>query len=120
MHDATEGGFVAALNELAEASGVGFSVEWEKLALSREVLTLQNNFKLSDEQVLSLSSTGTVLAAVDSGSKEKVKETLRQNGVSAYFIGEFTDKGRVMIKHKEETPFPEEPIDPYSLIISGK
>jgi hydrogenase expression/formation protein HypE len=121
MHDATEGGFVAALNELAEASGVGFSVEWEKLVLSREVLTLQSNFKLSDEQVLSLSSTGTVLAAVDSEAKEKVKETLRQNGVSAYFIGEFTEnKRRALVKFGKEMPFPEIPNDPYSLLVPGK
>ena len=45
MHDATEGGFVAALNELAEASGVGFRVNWEKIPLSKEVLALQNYFK---------------------------------------------------------------------------
>ncbi len=30
MHDATEGGFVAALNELAVASKVGFKVDWER------------------------------------------------------------------------------------------
>jgi len=31
MHDATEGGLTAALNEMAEASSVGFKVEWEKI-----------------------------------------------------------------------------------------
>ncbi len=35
MHDATEGGFVAALNELAEASKVGFRVDWEKIPFQR-------------------------------------------------------------------------------------
>ena len=34
MHDATEGGFVSALNELAEASKVGFKVDWEKIPIS--------------------------------------------------------------------------------------
>ncbi|MGA2680857.1 MAG: AIR synthase-related protein [Candidatus Bathyarchaeia archaeon] len=120
MHDATEGGVVAALNELAEASGVGFRVDWEKLAFSREVLSLQNHFRLSDEQVLSMSSTGTVLVAVDFQATKKVMETLRQNGLTAYFIGEFTEKERVMVKHKEEMPFPEVPIDPYNLIVSEK
>ena len=32
MHDATEGGFIAALNELAEASKLGFEVESDKIA----------------------------------------------------------------------------------------
>ena len=36
MHDATEGGFVAALNELAEASKVGFRVDWEKIPVQRK------------------------------------------------------------------------------------
>ena len=35
MHDATEGGFVAALNELAEASNLGFRVDWEKSLTKR-------------------------------------------------------------------------------------
>ena len=36
MHDATEGGFVAALNELAEASKVGFRVDWEKIPIAKK------------------------------------------------------------------------------------
>ena len=44
MHDATEGGFVAALNELSEASKVGFRVDWEKIPLSKEALALEESF----------------------------------------------------------------------------
>ena len=46
MHDATEGGFVAALNELAEASKVGFRIDWEKFAIPEEVLALKKHFSL--------------------------------------------------------------------------
>jgi hydrogenase maturation factor len=121
MHDATEGGFVAALNELAEASEVGFRLDWERLPLSREVLALQNRFGLSDEQVLAMSSTGTVLAAVDPQGQEKVKAALRQSGLEAYFLGEFTEKkGRTLIKFGKEIVFPEVSNDPYGLIVSGK
>ena len=87
MHDATEGGFVAALNELAEASKVGFRVDWEKLPLTKEVLALQKHFKLTDDQVLAMSSTGTILAAVAPQAQEKVKEALRQIGLAACFFG---------------------------------
>ncbi len=120
MHDATEGGFVAALNELAEASGVGFKVDWERLPLSREVLALQNHFGLSDEQVLAMSSTGTVLAAVDPQGQEKVKTALKKNMLEAYFLGEFTEKGCTLIKFGKEADFPEVPSDPYGLIVSGR
>ena len=41
MHDATEGGFVACLNELAEASGTGFVIEWEKIPISKEALLIK-------------------------------------------------------------------------------
>jgi hydrogenase maturation factor len=121
MHDATEGGFVAALNELAEASGVGFRVDWEKIHLSKEVLALQSYFNLSDEQVLATSSTGTVLAAVDPQATEKVNAALRQGGLTASFLGEFTEnEGRVMVKQGKEISFPEVPDDPYGLIVSGR
>ena len=121
MHDATEGGFVAALNELANASGVGFRVDWEKIHLSKEVLALQSYFNLSDEQVLAMSSTGTVLAAVDHQAQEKVNAALRQCGLTASFLGEFTENQvRVMVKRGKEMSFPEVPDDRYGLIVSGR
>ena len=121
MHDSTEGGFVAALNELAEASGLGFKVTWEKIPLLKEVLALQRYFNLSDDQVLAMSSTGTVLAAVDPHAREKANAALKQSGLTAYFLGEFTEnKGHVMAKARKEAPFPEIPDDPYGLIVSGR
>ena len=120
MHDATEGGFLVALNELAEASGVGFRVDWEKIPLSREVLALQNYFNLTDEQVLAMSSTGTVLAAVDAKATDKVKAALMQNGLSAYFIGEFKEnKDKILVKLGKESSFPKVSNDPYTSIISS-
>jgi hydrogenase maturation factor len=121
MHDATEGGFVAALNELAEASKVGFRVNWEKIPVCKEVLALQDYFKFNGNQVLAVSSTGAILAAVDAQAQEKVKTTLSKNGLSACFLGGFTEnKERVLIKAGEEVPFPQVADDPYTLILSGK
>jgi hydrogenase expression/formation protein HypE len=121
MHDATEGGFVAALNELAEASSVGFRVEWEKFVVKDEVLALKRHFRLTDEQVLALSSTGTILAAVAPQNKETVEAILRQNGLSASFIGEFTkNKTRVLIKDKKEQAFPNVADDPYTRLLATK
>ena len=119
MHDATEGGLVAALNEMAEASGVGFRVEMEKIPISAEVRILQENFRLSDEEVLSMSSTGTILAAVDAQAKSHVEEILRRNGVSASFLGKFIkSKKRVLVKNGRNLPFPQVADDPYSKILS--
>lgn len=121
MHDATEGGLVAALNEMAEASKVGFKVEFEKMPISSEVRILQESFQLSDEQVLSMSSTGTILAAADAQAKDRVEETLRRNGFSASFLGVCTkSKDRTLVKNNREVPFPIVADDPYDRILLSK
>jgi hydrogenase expression/formation protein HypE len=121
MHDATEGGFVAALNELAQASKLGFRIDWGKLPLTQEVLSLQSYFKLSDAQLLAMSSTGTVLAAVAPEAQEKVKVALSKHGLSAYFLGEFTaNPERILIRKGKEALFPQVADDPYTLLMSGK
>jgi hydrogenase expression/formation protein HypE len=121
MHDATEGGFISAMNELAEASKLGFRIEFEKLPVQCEARILQEEFKLSDEQTLAMSSTGTILAAVDPKAKQAVEEILAKNGLQACFIGEFTkDKKRVLLKGRKKAGFPETAEDPYSVIFSGK
>ena len=119
MHDATEGGLVAALNEVADASEVGFRVEMEKMPVSQEARVLQDHFKLSLSELLSMSSTGTVLAAVDPQAKGKVEEALRRRGVSASFLGTFTkSKKRVLAKSGGDVDFPRVACDPYSRILA--
>ena len=46
---------------------------------------------LSDAQLLAMSSTGTILGAVAPESKDKVAEVLKKQGLTAYFIGEYTE-----------------------------
>ena len=48
MHDTTEGGLTAALNEMAEASKVGFKIELEKIPVPNAVYALKECFKLLD------------------------------------------------------------------------
>jgi len=121
MHDATEGGLTAALNEVAEASRLGFLGEFEKVPVSPEVMKLQQVFRLTEEQILSMSSTGTIVTAVDPKAKEKVQKTIDKIGYPANFLGEFTEnKNRILTRNKKRTPFPEAADDPYAMILSGK
>ncbi len=121
MHDATEGGLTAALNEIAEASNVGFNVDWEKFLFPEEVQVLREAYRLSDEQVLSMSSTGTFLVAVSPDARDKVETLLRQNGVEARLLGSFTkDLRRVLVKNGKERLFPEEADDSYARFLSEK
>jgi len=121
MHDTTEGGLTAALNEMAEASKVGFKIDFEKIPMCKEAQTLRNWSKLSDEQVLSMSSTGTILAAISPEAKNRIEEELRKNNVEASFLGIFTkDMRHILMKNGKETAFPKKAEDPYERILSGK
>jgi hydrogenase maturation factor len=120
LHDATEGGFVSALNELADASKVGLKVIWESIPIPTEVLALKARFGLSYEQVLAMSSTGTILGAVKPEAQVAVKEKLGELGLSGVFIGEFMETGeRVLVKGKKETAFPSTADDPYTLLLAA-
>ena len=120
MHDATEGGFVSALNELAGASKVGITVDWEKITIPPEALMLQKHFGLSDEQVLAMSSTGTILGAVAPESKNKIALALQKLGFTSSFIGEFIEnKERKLVKGGIKTAFPAVADDPYTALMSS-
>jgi hydrogenase maturation factor len=121
MHDITEGGFTAALNEMAEASKVGFQIDFNKIPIPNEIRTLQENFKLSDEQVLAMSSTGTILASVSPKAKEDIERVLRKRGLKPRYIGAFTETlQRVLLKNGKAIRFSKKADDPYARIISGK
>jgi len=121
LHDATEGGVTSALNELAEASKVGFRVDWNRFLFPEPVQILKDTYLLSDSQLLSTSSTGTFLVAVAPGPKANVETVLQQNGVDAQFVGVFIkDLGRVFVKDKKETIFSSQAEDPYARILSTK
>lgn len=121
MHDATEGGLVAGLNELAETSKLGFRVDWESIPVPREALALQKHFGFSDEELLAMSSTGTVLAAVKPQAHKKVKEALKKLGLEAFFIGEFTQSTqRRLVRDGKESTFPMSAIDPYTMMLSAE
>ena len=120
MHDATEGGLTAALNEMAEASKVGFKIEFERIPICKEVKTLRKQFQLSEKQLLSMSSTGTILASVSPKAKEKVETTMRRSKIQANVLGIFTkDTHRTLVRDGKEVLFPEDADDPYARILSG-
>ncbi|MFB3888553.1 MAG: AIR synthase-related protein [Candidatus Bathyarchaeia archaeon] len=121
MHDTTEGGLVSALNELAEASNLGFQADSEQIPVNPEALKLQKFFRLTDERVLAMSSTGTILAAVSPGAKEKALDVLKRNGIPVACIGSLTKtKSRILTKKGVSVPFPAVADDPYATILYGK
>lgn len=119
LHDATEGGFVSALNEMAGASKLGLKVDWHKIPDSAELWALQRHFELSETQMLSMSSTGTIIGAVAPQAKMEVKETIEKLGLTASFMGQFTENpDRALTKDGKTTVFPQISEDPYTTVMA--
>lgn len=118
MHDTTEGGLVAALNEMAENSNLGFTVDSDKFPILEEAQILRKYFDFSQRELLSISSTGTLLAAVDPEKREQALRELQKQGIEASLIGTFTkNRKRVMRQVRKKVDFPEEAEDPYAKIM---
>jgi hydrogenase expression/formation protein HypE len=118
MHDVTEGGLVAALGEMANASDVGFSLNYQDFYLLSELKKLAKHFDLSRDQLLSMSSTGTLLAAISPRHKERILKMLASKGVHPQVVGAFTkSKQRIIRYNRRETGFPVDFDDPYAEII---
>jgi hydrogenase expression/formation protein HypE len=119
MHDATEGGFVAALNEIADASNVGFSIDHAKLPMTREMQILARHFRLSWTQAMSASSTGMLVAAVSPNTRDEAVKALSKLGIVVETIGIFTrDKKRAIKYDEKKARFPAQPDDPYDRIMN--
>jgi hydrogenase maturation factor len=119
MHDTTEGGMLMALNEMAEAANVGFTIHFNLIPIIKEAPVFQEIFALSDADVLAMSSTGTILASVTPEGKTKVEDAMRNIDLPWNYIGSFTtSKQRILIKGGAETPFPRKATDPYVRILS--
>jgi hydrogenase maturation factor len=121
MHDTTEGGLTAALNEMAEASKVGFRIDFEQIPFCKEALNLQQRFHLSDEQLLSMSSTGTIVASINPKTDHQIMKTMERNNLTASILGSFEKtKNRILFKKGKATCFPSDADDPYEMILSGE
>jgi hydrogenase maturation factor len=120
MHDVTEGGFAAALCEVADASKLGFAVDYAKLPITKELEILARHFKLSREQVMSVSSTGTLVAAVSPNAVSEIIQSLVRRGAVAAVVGVFKDSGERTLRYKGKTKkFPLKADDPYSKIMNA-
>ena len=118
MHDATEGGLAACLNEIADASNVGFVLDYPSLQILPELNILSKHFNLSRDQILSISSTGTLLAAISPNHEREVLERLRRRGIDSRIVGIFTKSKKHLLRYDDqEREFPKRFNDPYAEIV---
>ena len=87
MHDATEGGVLGALWEVAEASDKGLIVYSDKIPIAYETSVICDLFCLDP---LRLISSGSMIITCDNG--EMLVDKLKLNGIEASIIGKITGK----------------------------
>ncbi|MFX1252827.1 MAG: AIR synthase-related protein [Promethearchaeota archaeon] len=124
LHDVTEGGLATALNEVAEASGVGFNLDAERLPLSpcfNAVLEALNLHNKVPNPHLGISSTGMVIAAIPSYEVSAALKALSDQKIPAKDVGIFTKKlDRLWYQSSSEQAelFPQKVDDLYADIFS--
>ena len=98
MHDATEGGVLGALWELAEASEVGIEIYEDDINIRQETVEICRIFSINP---IKLISSGVMVMTVSKGKKDLLIDTFNKEGIELTEVGKITDKGRVVIKNGE-------------------
>lgn len=97
MHDATEGGVIGGLFEIADASGVGMDIDESQFIYPAEVSMVCDHFGIDPVKAI---AEGSLLITAEKESTEKILSALRQNGIAASVIGTVTDNSssRIMTR----------------------
>jgi len=88
MHDATEGGVLGAIQELAWASKVGVKVYEEKVPVDPTTKKLCDVLRIDPLRTI---SSGSLVMTVKPGSLREVLEAVRKVGVEAAVVGEVVE-----------------------------
>ena len=104
MHDASEGGILAALWELAESSGVGLSIDLKKLPIRQETVEI---CEFCDVNPYRLLGGGCLVMTTDHGSR--LVNALQEQNIPAVVVGKVTDSKARMIWNGEERRFLDKP-----------
>lgn len=95
MHDATEGGLLGGIYEMAEASGIGVAVYEKAIVLSEPVRQVCGIFNIDP---LIAISEGTLVAAVPPERIADLKRAALVARLPLFEIGEFTERARVFVR----------------------
>ncbi len=113
MHDATEGGVLGALSELASASQVGLRVNLDAIPVRPEVRVVCDHVGIDPYSSI---SEGTLIATVRPEHAGGFLAALSEAGIQAAAVGEVTDawSGTVLVAdHGRERAFEHPGVDPF-------
>lgn len=104
MHDASEGGILATLWELAECSGVGLTIDLRKIPIRQETVEV---CEFCEVNPYTLASGGCLVMTADHG--ESLVEELARKQIPAAVIGQITDSHDRLIYNAEEKRYLDKP-----------
>jgi hydrogenase maturation factor len=112
MHDATEGGVLGGLIEVAAASGVGMRIDRAAIPVRPEVAAVCEHVQMDPYAAI---SEGTLIATVVPGRAEAFLSALADAGIEAADVGEVTGAaaGRVLVTAEGEVPLEHPGLDPF-------
>lgn len=104
MHQITEGGILAALWEMADASEVGLEVQLKEMSIRQETVEICEFCHLNPYQ---LTSTGSILIVTEAG--EDLVQKYEAAGIKASLLGRTTASAERVILGGEEKRFLDKP-----------
>jgi hydrogenase maturation factor len=112
MHDATEGGVLGGLAEVAEASGAGMRIDLRRIPVRPEVAAVCEHAGMDPYTSI---SEGTLIATVVPDRAEGFLAALGAAGIEAADVGEVTEAGagRVLVTDDGERPLEHPGLDPF-------
>lgn len=112
MHDATEGGVLGGLLEVAVASGVGLRVDRDRIPVRSEVRAVCDHVGI--DPYVSISE-GTLIATVVPDRADAYVDALAARGIDAAVVGEVLDAsaGRTLVVDGAEGPLEHPGLDPF-------
>jgi hydrogenase expression/formation protein HypE len=112
MHDATEGGVLGGLTEVAAASNVGMRVDLDAIPVRPEVRAICDHVGM--DPYVSISE-GTLIATVVPSRAEALVDVLWSEGIEAAVVGHVTEpaRGSVLVTPDGERPLGHPGLDPF-------
>jgi hydrogenase expression/formation protein HypE len=112
MHDATEGGVLAGLTEVATASGVGLRIDLDAVPVRSEVRAVCDHVGIDPYTSI---SEGTLIATVRPEHADGYLAALEEDGIDAAVVGEVTEqeKGTTLVAGGVEGPLEHPGLDPF-------
>ncbi len=95
MHDATEGGLLNGVYEVAAASNKGVTLYEDSIPIPEEIQLICDYFNI--DPLISISE-GTLLVTASSEKAEIIIKDLKDNSIPAWIIGEITENDRTFVR----------------------